>query len=172
MQIRSALATDATAISHLIKGVTHYFTLDQQGHGAEAFLKGIEPAAILGYINALNIDYFVGKVDDQLAGVVALRDQTHLYHLFVAPDFQNRGYSRQLWQYASEAAILAGNQTGFTVNSTPYAVPVYEKFGFRASGPRLETNGIAFVPMRREPDGISSNCTINTHQQSVKEIEQ
>jgi hypothetical protein len=38
----------------------------------------------------------------------------------------------------------------FTVNSTPGAMAVYERFGFRAAGPRVETMGIVFVPMRLE----------------------
>jgi GNAT superfamily N-acetyltransferase len=83
---------------------------------------------------------------------VAVRDTTHLYHLFVRQEFQGRGLSRELWQHAKEAAIAAGNRCGFTVNSSPYAVPVYERFGFKATGPRIETHGIAFVPMELHLD--------------------
>ncbi|MCG8462149.1 MAG: GNAT family N-acetyltransferase, partial [Holophagales bacterium] len=57
----------------------------------------------------------------------------------------------RLWQRAKQAAVDAGNSRGeFSVFSTPYAVPVYESFGFRATGPRQEKDGIAFVPMRLE----------------------
>jgi hypothetical protein len=48
--------------------------------------------------------------------------------------------------------LAAGNHRGFTVNSTPYAMPVYERFGFKATGPRVETRGIAFVPMELHLD--------------------
>lgn len=44
-------------------------------------------------------------------------------------------------------AVCEANPGYFTVNSTPYAQPVYERFGFVATGPRVETKGIAFVPM-------------------------
>ena len=148
MQIRLATTEDVESISQLIKGLADYFTIDRQGHGAEAFLQSIEPVAIQGYVTAPNFSYFIGLVERQLAGVVAVRDITHLYHLFVAQEFQGQGLSRQLWQHAKEVATSAGNLTGFTVNSTPFAVPVYERFGFKATGPRVETNGIAFVPMR------------------------
>jgi len=147
MEIRRAAPEDAEAISTLIQSVAHYFTLHPQGLGAEAFLQSIEPEAIRGYITAPNFLYYVGFVDHQLVGVVAVRDTTHLYHLFVGRAFQGRGLSRELWQHAKEAAIAAGNCRGFTVNSTPYAVPVYERFSFKATGPRVETHGIAFVPM-------------------------
>ena len=36
----------------------------------------------------------------------------------------------------------------FTVNSTPYAVPVYKKLGFIEADTKVERDGIAFVPMR------------------------
>jgi GNAT superfamily N-acetyltransferase len=147
MEIRRALITDAEAISRLIKSVAHYFTLHPQGLGAEAFLQGVEPRALARCITAPSFSYFVGLVDARLAGVVALRDHNHLYHLFVAQPFQGRGLSRKLWEHAKETALAAGNQDGFTVNSTPYAVPIYQRFGFKATGPRTEANGISFVPM-------------------------
>ena len=147
MQIRPATLNDADAISALIKSVAHYFTLQPHGQGAEVFLQGIEPAAIAGYIAAPDFLYFVGEIDQQLAGLVALRLHRHLYHLFVGPAWQGRGLSRQLWLHVQQAALLAGNHQGVTVNATPYAVPVYERFGFSPTGPRVETKGIAFVPM-------------------------
>ena len=150
MEIRRATAEDAEAISQLIKGVAHYFTLDPQGHGAEAFLQSVEPAAIQDYVTSPNFSYFVGIGRGQLAGVVAVRDNSHLYHLFVGQKFQGQGLSRQLWQHAKAVAISAGNLASFTVNSTRYAVPVYERFGFKATGPCVETKGIAYVPMRLE----------------------
>lgn len=148
MEIRPATAEHAEAISAVIKSVARYFTLHPEGQGAETFLRSIEPAAIRGLIAAPNFRYYVGFVDHQVAGVVALRDTTHLYHLFVVPAFQRRGLSRELWLHAKAAAAAAGNRHGFTVNATPYAVPVYERFGFKATGPRAETHGIAFVPMK------------------------
>lgn len=152
MVIRPATTNDAEAISALISGVAHYFTLHPQGLGAEAFLKTIEPSAISGYITAENIMYQVAFVDNELTGVIAIRDHHHLLHLFVAPTFQRQGIAERLWLFAKEQAIEAGNRDGFTVNSTPYAVPVYERFGFKATGPKVETHGIAYVPMKRMSD--------------------
>lgn len=58
--------------------------------------------------------------------------------------------SMLVWKHARAEAQAAGNPGGFSVNSTPVAVPVYERFGFQAAGPRVEMNGIAYVPMRLE----------------------
>jgi GNAT superfamily N-acetyltransferase len=152
MQIHPATPDQADAISALIQSVKHHFTLHPDGVGAEAFLQGIEPGAIRGYIQAPNIRYYVGLVDQQLAGVVAMRDGAHLYHLFVRPAFQGQGLGRALWQHAKDAALASGLHSRFTVNSSPYAVPVYVRFGFAATGPRVETRGVAFVPMELRLD--------------------
>jgi GNAT superfamily N-acetyltransferase len=154
MNIRSATPQDAGDISTLILGVAHYFTLNPDGVGAEDFLKTISRDSIEGYINAPNINYLAGFIDDTLVGVVAIRDNKHLHHLFVSPLFQRRGISRKLWNHAVEMAIQLGNPGEFTVNSTPYAAPVYASFGFEAVGRKIETSGIAFIPMKLSLGGL------------------
>ena len=148
MRIRRATPADAEAISALILGVSGYFTLHPDGVGAEEFLETISPDAIRGYLTSPDFAYRVAEDEGGLGGVVAVRENRHLYHLFVAPSGHRRGLARRLWTGAMEAALRAGNPGEFTVNSTPYAVPVYERFGFVPTGPRVETKGIAFVPMR------------------------
>ena len=143
-----ATPADAEAISQLISGLSRFFTVHPEGLGAEAFLQTICPAGIQLLIEAPNMAYFKTVQGGRLAGVVAMRDHSHLYHLFVAPAFQGAGLARLLWAHASSHACSNGNAGTFTVNSTPHAVPVYERFGFTATGPRVEMNGIAFVPMR------------------------
>lgn len=151
MRIRLATPADAEAISALIRGVSHFFTLRPDGAGAEAFLETVSPDAVRGYLSSPDYAYRVAEEDGAIIGVVAVRENRHLYHLFVAPDGQRRGLARRLWTEAMEAALRAGNPGAFTVNASVYAVPVYERFGFVATGPRVEANGIAFVPMHRVP---------------------
>jgi ribosomal protein S18 acetylase RimI-like enzyme len=148
LHIERAAPADAEAISRLIHGLARAFTLDPAGRGAEAFMRSISAEAIRGFSWAPNFAYFKGLLDGELAGVVALRDHGHLYHLFVDSKFQGCGIARALWLHARLSAEAAGNPGGFTVNSTPVAVPVYERFGFRATGAQVEMNGIAYVPMR------------------------
>jgi GNAT superfamily N-acetyltransferase len=69
-------------------------------------------------------------------------------HLFVAPEFHRRGVAAALWERAKTDAIAAGNSEGFSVRSSEFAVPVYERFGFSVVGERREKDGIVFVPMR------------------------
>lgn len=148
MLIRAAVPEDAPAISALIRSVAGAFLLHPDGAGAEAFLATITREAIAGYIASPDFNYRAGILDGALAGVVAIRDNRHLYHLFVAPERQGQGLAKQLWLDAKAEAVRRGNPGTFTVNSTPIAVPVYQSFGFSAAGDRVETHGIAFVPMR------------------------
>jgi len=148
MDIRKAKPDDALAISKLIKSLAHFFTLNADGSGAERFLQSLEPESILRLITAENFSYFVAYQDAELVGVVAIRDDTHLYHLFVAERVHRQGRGRRLWAHAKDVAVQAGNAGCFTVNSTVYAVQSYESLGFKVAGLKTERDGIAFVPMR------------------------
>ena len=82
-----------------------------------------------------------------MIGVVATRDDRHLYHLFVAESHQRRGVARSLWELARRACVQAGSEGPFTVNSSQFAVEVYERLGFRATSGAMEMNEVVFVPM-------------------------
>jgi GNAT superfamily N-acetyltransferase len=146
--IRDALPVDAENISTLIQGEARYCTANPSGEGAEHFFSTITPEAIAGYITNPNFIYLLGFVGEELAGAVAIRDGKHLYHLFVASKFHRRGIGSALWAHAKARVLESGNTEGFTVNSTPFAVPVYERFGFQIQGTLVEEKGVAFVPMK------------------------
>lgn len=148
MNIIAAKSSDAEEISELIIELSSPFYISSSREGAETFLASICPEAIRGYISANNFSYFIARLDGQLAGVVALRDNVHLFHLFVAEAFQGRGLATQLWRLVETNALQSGNQGEFTVNSSLNAVPVYERFGFVQEGSIQQINGILFQPMR------------------------
>jgi GNAT superfamily N-acetyltransferase len=132
LRIRSATAGDAPAISQLIASVMPALAQEKD---------------VAQWVTDPAYKYLAGWVGDTLAGVVALRDNTHVFHLFVHPTMQRRGLGRKLWLHAKAYAVAAGNRSGLSVNAVPASVPVYEKFGFVATGEQLETNGMACVPM-------------------------
>ena len=148
MQIRRATESDAERISALIRALSGPFTVSPTGEGAESFFASIGEQAIRGYITANNFSYLLAETADTLTGVVAIRDRRHLYHLFVAQPFQGKGLGRKLWLAARQEALNAGHAGSFTVNSSLNAVPVYERFGFSPSGPKVEAHGVAFIPMQ------------------------
>jgi len=148
MNIRRASLADARAVSELILGLSTPFFVQSDRAGAEPFLAAISESAVQGYISATNFQYFIAESGHELVGVVALRDNSHLYHLFVAEQFQGQGLARELWNFAKSLADHAGNPGMYTVNSSLNAVQVYDRFGFRVNGPEVQMHGVAFQPMQ------------------------
>lgn len=145
--IRSATENDAEAIASLIQGVGHYFLSDPPSVGADGFLASLSQTAVSGYISNPAFCYVVGFLGNNLAGVGALRDNKHMYHLFVSPAHHRHGVATQLWLHLKSHAIAAGNAVGFTVNSSMFAVPVYAHWGFAPTALPQVKNGISFQAM-------------------------
>ena len=146
-EARNATQADAAKISTLIRSLSGPFLVSPDGLGAGRFLDSITEQAVRSYISASNFSYLVAEIDSELVGVVALRDHSHLHHLFVAQAHQGKGVGRNLWLSVKLAAFRATNSGRFTVNSSLNAIPVYERFGFIASSPKVEKNGVVFLPM-------------------------
>ena len=150
LTIRKARTEDASQTSELIGRVAYYFASSASGEVAPWFLESVTPSAIADHINDPKLNYLVGLLGPVLAGVIAMRDITHVHHLFVAPEFHRKGLAAKLWERAKADALASGNKEGFSVRSSEFAVPVYEYFGFRVIGARAEKDGIVFVPMKLE----------------------
>jgi len=147
-KIKKARKGDAQSISELILSVANYFTVHPDGIGAERFLASMTSTAIESYIDNPLFDYYVCHVGSELAGVVATKERNHLFHLFVAKRFQKIGISKMLWRYVKASIFDSNGIDTITVNSTLYAIPIYEKYGFYTVGDKVERDGISFVPMR------------------------
>jgi len=148
LTIRHAAPTDADDISRLIRSVAGFCTVNPTGEGAELFFSSTSAQAIGGYISNANFLYLLGLFDDKLAGVVAIRDGQHVFHLFVATAFQYQGIGTALALRAIELSLAASPLETFTVNSSLPAVPFYKRLGFQPQGPGIVDNGVAFVPMQ------------------------
>lgn len=147
MRIRAALLTDSKIISELISGLSAKFITGKFSPAGRAhLLSTMTPQAIEKFIQS-GYRYHVAEMDDRLVGVVAVKDGKHLYHLFVAEQYQRQGIAKKLWQLAMEECINNENTSEFTVNSSEYATDIYERLGFVARpGPRVK-NGVVFFPM-------------------------
>ena len=148
MKIRAALQDDAKEISQLISCLTAKFITDNfSPEGKEHLISTMTPQAIEEFIQ-LGYRYQVAETGGKLIGVVAIKDNKHLYHLFVSEHCQRQGVARQLWTSAMKDCLGRGNPGEFTVNSSQYARGAYKKLGFvESSGPK-EHRGVVFFPMK------------------------
>ena len=151
-KIRKAEIDDAKEIGDLIvvlsrKFITHEFSPEAEQY----FLSSNAGKAVEEFMNS-GYSYFVALDPERVAGAIGIRDNSHIYHLFVDVPCQGMGLARQLWGEAMDECFNRGNIGHFTVNSSSNAIGMYEKFGFVRTGPRLEKDGISYNPMEYRID--------------------
>lgn len=148
--IRQATAPDAGAISHLVNGLIHHVLSDPASPDAQPFLAGITPHACAERLQSPQFSHYMAEDSFGACGVIALRDGSHVYHLFVREDVHGKGIARALWEHARDTS----SHSTFTVNSSLSARPAYERLGFVAKTSPQKFNGLAFVPMTYRHGGI------------------
>jgi hypothetical protein len=83
MKIREATVDDAAVISALVYALSErYIAHEFSAEGRHTLLQSMLPAKILEYLESY-YRYHVAEIDGQIVGVVGVRDNKHLYHLFV-----------------------------------------------------------------------------------------
>ena len=125
------------ALSLVWRVFLEYEAPDYTQQGVDEFCKTIHDE---GFLAALS---FKGAfINGELVGVIATRSAgRHIALFFVDGKFHRRGIGRQLLQSVQAEKM--------TVNSSPYAVPIYIKLGFCPTAPEQTVNGLRFTPMER-----------------------
>ena len=126
MEFRVGSPADAEAIAGLIASFQSELTDDPSGAGAEGYLASVSVQAEREYLASERYRYLFAYSDSQLAGFIAIRDGSHLFHLFVERSHQRQGIARRLWERALRELCAPSSDGGFTVNSSFSAVPVYQ----------------------------------------------
>ena len=148
MGIRLATEEDARAISELIVPLVEKFiTPDFSAAGRNHLLKALDETSIRMYLSR-HFRFHVYEENAEILGVVAMRDNQHLFNLFVGERAHRRGIGRTLWETARDACLAAGGDGVFTVFSSRNAVGVYRRFGFERVGPEMVRDEVICVPMR------------------------
>jgi GNAT superfamily N-acetyltransferase len=140
--------TDVPAAAAMMRALSLEFFLNEGSAEAATFFTNENDEAGLRRFMAAGTVYYAAVMGPALAGFIALRDNKHLFHMFVDKLHHGKGVARALWQHARQQAIERGNPGLFTVNASNYAVPVYERMGFVRTAPTQCKNGIYFNPMQ------------------------
>ncbi|WP_017221467.1 GNAT family N-acetyltransferase [Moritella dasanensis] len=147
MILRKATVNDIDGISQLISTlVIQYIFPTCSKEGGQLILNSMTPNNILAYLKA-GYEYHVAEINAELVGVVGIKNNSHLYHLFIADSQQGKGLSRTLWEMARDVCLANGNTGYFTVNSALNATGVYLKFGFEPTCGVREKFGVKDMPM-------------------------
>lgn len=130
------------AIALVWRVFKEYEAPDYTQQGIDEFYKSIHDKNFLSMLSV-----FGAFVNKKLVGVIATRNMgTHIALFFVDGNFHRQGIGKKLFQKVLEQ----GTASRVTVNSSPFAVPVYKKLGFLATDKEQTVNGLRFTPMAYE----------------------
>lgn len=144
IEINLASETDASAIAELIYSTSLICCFTSELPCPEWYKESIAPHQIATQLQVNQMVWLIAKLGEVLVGVLTIIDRSHVKYFFVLPDHHKRGVGKQLWHYASVNGLL-GNSV--TVRSSLFAVPVYERLGFKVIEPPKEFNGMLYQTM-------------------------
>ena len=144
---------DADAVSRLIlDSFNDFIATEYSDDGRAEFMRHVQPDALVERSRSNHI-VLVAMAGERPAGVIELRGNHHVSLLFVDRRSQRHGVAREL--LARALAVARPSRPGLdrvTVNSSRFGVPIYERLGFRQTGPERSVNGIVFIPMAHQLD--------------------
>ena len=150
MKIRQATTNDVTAMALVIDISARKFIIGEFSNaGKTHFLQANNAAKLREFID-MGFEYFVAEQGEEIIGLIGMRENSHLYHLFVAESCQGQGIARALWQTAMHHCLALGNPGRFTVNASNNAVGVYLSLGFHRTAEMQQSNGVLYNPMLLE----------------------
>ncbi|MDA0737459.1 MAG: GNAT family N-acetyltransferase [Nitrospirae bacterium] len=145
---RFLMPEDIPEVHELIKDV---FLPDIAPHysseGQEEFLRYVEPDALHAR-GKENHFALLAVLNDEIIGVIEIRDHSHLSLLFVNVPHQRQGLSKELLRRGLESCLKNRvDVLTLTVHASPNAVGIYEKLGFRQLQPEQVSHGFRFTLM-------------------------
>lgn len=119
-----------------------YEAPDYSEEGVEEFYKSIHDKSYLS-----QLCMYGAFMSHKLVGVIATRSEgTHVALFFVEGNYHRQGIGKQLFK----TVLKECRADKMTVNSSPYAVPIYHKLGFCDVDNEQVVNGVRFTPMELE----------------------
>jgi GNAT superfamily N-acetyltransferase len=143
-RLRPARTSDAAACAALVRALTPGADSQPLPTGLDRFLASIAAPRQATYIAEQRYCVAV-DAQDRPIGLAALRAPRHLFHLFVAADWQGRGLGLRLFRAVTEA----DEHLPLTVNSSLAAVGFYTRLGFLPTQALQFNDGIHYLPMQR-----------------------
>ena len=135
------------SIEKLIRIVYDEFVApDYSEEGNNHFYDFIKPESIVERVNNGNI-IFTAKDGKRMRGMIELKNYNHICLLFVDRRYHGLGIARDLFNKIVELVRDNTHVKLIDVHSSPFAVPVYERLGFRVISEMQEMDGIKFVTM-------------------------
>ncbi len=138
---------EAKACQLVMDSFSEFVAPDYSEEGVNEFSKYIDSQLMQKRL-ANNHFVLVALDEDVLVGMVELRNYKHISLLFVKKKYQHRGIATRMLELAVNKCMKHDANTELIeVNSSPFAVGIYEKLGFVKISDEQLKNGIRFTPM-------------------------
>lgn len=147
--IKNITLADLSEAMLLAKGVFDEFQAPSLSpEGIAEFHKYIEVNRARLRLNTNHFSLMAIK-NKKVVGIIEVRNAKHISLLFVDPNYHNQGIAKKLWTESMKLCKKTNpNITEFTVLASAYALPVYEKWGFKKTAEEQIKNGIRCYPMK------------------------
>lgn len=129
-----------SALQLVWKVFQEYEAPEYPEQGVKSFYESIHAPQ---YVEQLKL---YGAFDsNKLIGVLATRNNgNHIALFFILSEYHRKGIGRKLFE-----RVCGDNISGtLTVNSSPYAVEIYRKLGFKEMSSEQIEDGIRYTPMQ------------------------
>ena len=147
--VRPATILNANDLSQLAFSLSDFYLASPNTQLPQWLADSFNEEQFLSRLKDDDYTHFVADIDNTIVGFIAIKSPNHLYHLFVNKNHHGKGIGKQLWEYAFEQLNL-DTQAYIIVRASLYAVPIYEKFGFVATGTIMQKDGVNFLAMKKQ----------------------
>jgi GNAT superfamily N-acetyltransferase len=138
---------EAKACQLVMDSFSEFVAPDYSEEGVKEFSKYIDSLLMQKRL-ANNHVVVVALDEDVLVGMIEVRNYNHISLLFVKKKYQHHGIATRLLELAvNKCRKHNANTELIELNSSPFAVSIYEKLGFVKISDEQLKNGIRFTPM-------------------------
>jgi GNAT superfamily N-acetyltransferase len=142
MDIRYAVGTDAEDIARLISLTSKKYNFSENEPCPTWFVASIDQEKIKELIQTPHYVWHIAVQENKVIGVLAVSENKLIKYFFVHPDYHRKGIAISIWQRA--LPFLASE---VTVRSSAFAIPFYERLGFKKVGGIDYFNGVSYQSM-------------------------
>lgn len=139
---------EENACNMVIECFNEFVAPGYSNEGTTEFYNYVNPVSLRERLKTSGNFALLALDADLIVGVIEVRSYNHISLLFVKKEYHKRGIAKRLLQKAIDICKQANPDIKIIdVNSSPYAVTIYEKMGFIQTDVEQVKNGIRFILM-------------------------
>ena len=117
--------------------------------GTDSFARFLSSSTLEKLFKAGKYIVYTAMKGNDIIGVASVRSGNHLSLLFVDDAYHRQGIARELIKTVQDYLLRETQYQTLTVHSSPYAIPFYERMGFKATDDQITAeDGIIYTPMQ------------------------